>query len=804
MPKDQAFGAYREALKNKLSALGIDLNYHKASGDLLFTYKEGQEVEVVDFTGAYGANLLGHHHPALVREVELFFKKKQPNLVQGSICAISESLAATIRELFGDYVPIFTNTGAETVEAAIKHAYLENHKTRCWAINGGFHGKSLATLPFSLLHNEVYERPFDHITFLDVDAPDTWEFALSEIEEVGFVLVEPIRGEGGVQVLPPNFVVWLNTVTDKYNIPVIVDEIQCGLGRTGTLLASEGIGLRADYICLSKALGGGICKIGALLVKEERFIPDFAMHNTSTFADDGLSATVAQRVLEIIDKEVLPTKCAAKGEKLIKALQALQEQYPDVIAEVRGKGLMIGLEFRKQADSASNLLRILSNTDFFGYILCGHLLNKWDIRLMPTLSSPNTLRIQPSAYIAAEHIERLIFALNRLCEAIQKADSGYLLGYLVGRKGLAISDYRKKHSFCHEGAADLPKVAFLGHFIKAKDIGLWDASFDNWEDKELELLIDKAAPLLDPVIFDQVQVRSGGAASVHLSFIGLFLDSRIIEKAYRERDFEWIVENIRKAQGIAEKEGCEVLGLGGYTSILTNNGKRLHSDKIKVTTGNTLTTGMGVVAIREALEQKAILQDNLSIAIIGAGGNIANTYAESIASEAKRMVLIARKKAHPAALTLSARLIRKFPHLKVELYDQLDAIRDCEVVVAASNASVPIIFPAHLSTRTKVICDIAVPMDTDRTVFEERPDVVVLQGGIIRLPLGNNFVIGGIPLEAGQVFACMGETLLMGLDRGGQFSGSVGQIEPDAVRQVLCLAEQYGFQLGAFKLEQSF
>ncbi len=804
MYKENPKQHYRSKLKEKLQALGLDVRYTKGQGDILYQQTEAGEVKILDLVGGYGANFLGHSHGRISAVATYFLKSQRPIFTQGSIGSAAEGLNQKLQELFGRYRVILTNTGAETVETAVKHAILENGKSRCWALTSAYHGKSLGTLSFSKVHNEPFNRNDLQVDFLDPNDPASWEAALENIGDVSFAIAEPIRGEAGVIPLPPAFVEWINEVTSKHNIPLIIDEIQTGLGRTGSLLAADQIGLRKDYICLSKALGGGIAKIGALLVAEERFVEEFSVINTTTFSDDGLSATIAEAVLHTIVGGDLPRQCADKGALLKAELLKIKADFPSVIKEVRGKGLMIGVDFQSQENSSSNLLRILFDSGYYGYVIAGHLLHEYEIRIMPTLSNPNTLRIQPSAYISTEHIYKLLNALRTVSEIISKADAGSLLSYLVGRPIGKITDYQDVDVFEHQAPAGHRKVAFLGHFIKAKDLVLWDQSFEAWSVKELEKLISRTARFLEPVIFDQVNVKARDGRTVHLNFIGLFLDSREIGNAYRSGDFQWIVDKIQHAANIAEANGCQVLGLGGFTSILTRNARWVKTKNMKVTTGNSLTVGFGLKAIYKAAKLKKVILEDASVAIVGAGGNIANTYAELLASQVEEMVLIPRVLDSPKIVQLKETLLQLNPDLRIKITDQMEAIKHCPIVVTSSNSIQPIILPEHLSADSKIICDLAVPADVDKHVGLIYPDLKQIMGGIVRLPEPNRFIVGGIPLPSGHIFACMGETLVMGLDECTHFTGSVGAVQPDDVHLTLGLADGFGFELGLFKEERSY
>jgi len=804
MHKEKPANTYRFPLQKKLQALGLDVSYERGEGDLLYRKTEAALSPVLDFVGGYGANFLGHAHPRLTATISSFLQAKKPVFTQGSIGSPVSDLNSKLQELFGNYQIILTNTGAETVETAVKHAILENGKARCWALVDAYHGKSLGTLSFSKVHNAPFQRDELQIDFLDPDDPASWQAALTGIEEVSFAILEPIRGEAGVIPLPTAFVDWLNKVTAQHNIPIIVDEIQTGLGRTGSLLAADRIGLRKDYVCLSKALGGGLVKIGALLINSERFVEEFAILNTSTFADDGLSAAVAQEVLTTISEEHLAENCQNKGTLLKTELLKIKAEYPTVVKDIRGEGLMIGVEFQSQQNASSNLLRILFDSGYYGYVIAAHLLHEHGIRIMPTLSNPNTLRIQPSAFISNEHIYQFINGLQAVSDIISKADAGSLLSYLVDRSIGQITDYRQHDVFEHQAPNGKRKVAFVGHFIKAQDLVLWDQSFEKWSVAELEQLISRTAKFLDPVIFDQINVSASGGRTVHLNFIGLFLDSREIGNAYRSGDFQWIVDKIQRAADIAEANGCQVLGLGGFTSILTRNGRWVKTKKMKITTGNSLTVGFGLKAIYRAAKQKQVDINQTSVAIVGAGGNIANTYAALLAHQVKEMILIPRTLNSPKISQLKEQLLDLNPALKIKITDQMEAIKHCPVVVSSSNSIHPIILPEHLSIDTKIICDLAVPADIDKTVGLIYPDLKQIMGGIVRLPEPNRFIVGGIPLPSGHIFACMGETLVMGLDECTHFTGSIGGVDPNDVYQTLELAKHFGFELGLFKEERSY
>src|SRR5438270_1607659 len=396
----------RPNLVQLLEAMGADAPYERAEGDFLWQNRDGQLVKVLDMVGCYGAMLFGHNHPELVAELQKAVCEKVPMLAQGSCRMSAGKLARALNERLGDYMVVFTNSGTETIEAALKHAYLERGRPVFWAIKGGFHGKTLGSIQLTWSYADPFKGLGPMVKYLDPDDPSTWEEAQQSVDEVAGVVVEPIRGEGGIKPLPCQFATWLSEATKKAGIPLIADEIQTGMGRTGNFLGSQLLGIEPDYICLSKALGGGLVKIGALLIKRERFVDEFSMIHTSTFAEDELSCRVALKALEILDRDQLPQRCAEAGNYLLAGLNALKADFPEQVKEVRGAGLMLGLELRDHSDSPSNTFLMLSKQKYFGYAAAAYLLMVHNVRIAPTLSEPFTLRLAPSAYVTEESMDQ--------------------------------------------------------------------------------------------------------------------------------------------------------------------------------------------------------------------------------------------------------------------------------------------------------------------------------------------------------------------------------------------------------------
>lgn len=945
----------RPELARLMRAMGLEIAYVRAEGDWLeYETPGGYRRRVLDLMGGYGANLFGHHHPALIATLRQVLDEKLPVQAQVSCRAWAGEAAAALAERIGrttgrDYVVTLVNTGAEAVEAALKHAELARYEDACeearrfrrraaqWvqqgaratsgfmrelgrelgvrpdaslaealeavieanervyaqppvflALERAFHGKTTGAT--QLTYNPAFRVPFSRVgprqEFLPAGDASGWERAIARATtriwevastdeglvlrdrpwvNVSAILVEPIQGEGGIHELAREDAARLRALADAHGIPLVVDEIQCGLGRTGEFLASTACDLRGDYYVFAKALGGGLTKVGALAVERGLYRPNFGVVHTSTFAEDDLSSRVAARSLALLDELDVAGRCRRAGEHLLGLLHQQIERHPDVLAGVRGRGLMLGLEFHAQGQNPSNVVRMLNDQGFLGYAIAGYMLHEEGFRVGPTLAASRTLRLEPSAFIEPSQLERFAGALDRLCTVIERGNAYRLTRYLVGRADPAdhspAEDFRPAARKLRREAPTCEKrVAFIGHLIHARDAVLWDPSLARLPAGSVEHFQLSTHRVLGPTIYDQAHVTSAIGEKVHLSFIGINLTSKSIEAAMRARDTGWIVDLIEEAVGVAHRAGCQVVGLGGYTSIVTDNGRRLAPPPgVAITTGNSLTVGMGLEALRRGARQQGLDLAGCTAGIVGAAGNIGMVHARLLAREVPRLVLVGRTAgsrlanvanavyldaleairlqrppsglaaggallgvagaiAHTQAVQralalppeeragerLAAWLVEELgEQVPIIISSDMGALARCELIVTCSNSATPIVQAEHLAPGPVVICDLSVPADVDPTVATRRPDVLVVRGGLVAIPGDPDFRIGGIPLPAGHAYACMSETLLLGL-MGVREHFSLGPVAPAKVQQALAWAEVNGFRLGLDKVERSF
>ncbi len=803
---------HKPRLLELLRSIGLDVIYHRGEGDLLYYHDEqGREVEVLDLVGGYGSLLLGHFHPAIVAEAQRLLFDRRPIHVQGSVRRGAGQLARELsRRANGDYCVVFANSGTEAVEAAMKHAMLETGSRTFLALEGAFHGKTLGAL--QLTANEKYREAFE-LTGLSVmrirlNDMQHLEATFARTDNLAGLIFEPILGEGGVWPVEAAFATRAAELCAERRVPLIADECQTGMGRTGNFLGCEALGVQPDYVILSKALGGGLAKISAVLIHRKRYINVFDLKHTSTYADDDYSCAIALKTLEMIDEATL-TGCREKGDRLLTGLRELKEKYPGVIADVRGLGLMIGVEFQRLTRSQSFLLRFFSSQEDLLLILTGYLFNVHNIRVAPTLSDPFTLRLQPSAFIRDSQIDRLLGAMGDVCERLGNNDALGLTEYLVDR-GVSVCDepasvqsvqthwnffaYNADRFQQCERSTPSARIAWLCHLIDADDLTALEPAFGNLLFEKREEYLDHFGPHANPVVMSAVDVRSGTGDKVRLYPILLPVTSRWIKRRIDARKHRFVQALVQRGVDVARSLGCSMVSLGQYTSIVTHNGRTLASLDMGLTTGNSYAIALAIQAIQRAQTQHGCNPAESVLAIVGAAGNIGRTCAEILAPCYRRTILLGNNT--PESRARLRECSKRIPN--AELRTKLSAVDSADVVLTATNSIDMPLGPAHFAENA-IVCDVSVPPTVRPDTGTIRPDLTIIKGGIVRLPYGEDLEIVGFPLPPGQTYGCMAEGILLGFERvrDATFTGS---LTPNQVRRIEALAKRHGFELAGYKM----
>ncbi len=324
-----------------------------ARAPIAFVRGEGAWVEttdgrkLLDFGGGIAVNALGHAHPALVKalteqagrlwHVSNLYRIPEQEALAGKLVALS----------FADKV-FFGNSGAEAVECAIKTArryhFVGGHPERNEIITfaGAFHGRTLATLAAAA--NPKYQEGYDPAPggFVQVAVGDLKAVEAAIGPNTAAIMIEPIQGEGGIRMVPAQFLRDLRALCDKHGLLLIYDEVQTGIGRTGRLFAYEWSGAAPDIMALAKGLGGGF-PVGACLATAEAAKGMTPGSHGTTFGGNPLAMAVGNAVIDIVADPAFLEDVRRKGLYFKQRLAAVVDTHPDQLAEIRGEGLLVGL-----------------------------------------------------------------------------------------------------------------------------------------------------------------------------------------------------------------------------------------------------------------------------------------------------------------------------------------------------------------------------------------------------------------------------------------------------------------------------
>ena len=347
--------------------------------------------EYVDCTGSYGVALLGHSHPKVVEAV----RKQAEKLISCHAGFYNDKRAELLQKIVqitpkGLDKAFLSNSGAEAVECAIKLARKFTGKPEIIAMMGGFHGKTMGAL--SATWDKKYREPFQPLVpeFKHVP-PDNLEKVREAItDKTAAILFEPIRGEGGVRIPPDGFLHGLRELCDEKNVLLILDEVQTSFGRTGKLFACEHEGVIPDVMCLAKPFAGGL-PIGITVAKENIMSSLKVGEHSSTFSGSPLVCAAACAAIDVLLEEKLADRAATMGGYFKAKLEDLQAKYK-IVKEVRGLGLMIGVELR--------------------YDVLNIILKAMDRGVLILDAGKNILRFLPPLVIEKEQIDKAISVLD--------------------------------------------------------------------------------------------------------------------------------------------------------------------------------------------------------------------------------------------------------------------------------------------------------------------------------------------------------------------------------------------------------
>ncbi len=409
-----AFDRFERHINPGLAGLlrftGLDRVEDRAEGVYVW---DAEGKRYLDFLGLYGTLNLGHRHPRVVEAT-----KRQLDRMPMSVRVLVPEPTARLAERLAELTPeglsmvFFGNSGAEAVEAAFKLARIYTGKPGIVTTEGGFHGKTMGAL--SLTPKPEYQRPVEPLVpgVKVVPYGDAGAVEAAIDGDTAAVIVEPIQGEGGIRVPPPGYLRELREITAKKGVLLIVDEVQTGLGRTGRFWGLDWEGIAPDLMTSAKALGGGVMPIGAAIGRPELFevFKQNPLVHSSTFGGNPLAAAAALAAIEVTLEEDLPARARELGERLLGGLRRLAGEWPAFIAEVRGRGLMVGVEFTDADIGALAISELAARGVLTAF----------------GLNNPKVVRLEPPLIVTEAQIDEALEKFAEALAATAKALEGVL------------------------------------------------------------------------------------------------------------------------------------------------------------------------------------------------------------------------------------------------------------------------------------------------------------------------------------------------------------------------------------------
>ena len=691
----------------------------------------------------------------------------------------------------------------------MKHAILETGSRTFIALEKGFHGKTLGAV--QLTANQDYREPFliDGLTVHRVRINDIahLEQTFARTGSLAGLIFEPIQGEGGVREITPEFAQRAAALCAARGAPLIADEIQTGMGRTGTFLACEALGVTPDYVLLSKALGGGLAKISATLIRRDRHIDKFDVLHTSTYAEDDYSSGVALKALELLDADALAA-CSSQGGPA-------PERTPEPDGGVPRR------HRRRPRPRADGRRRVPAAAGRFEFPAAAaqqpgrsHLrgggvsLQRPPIRVAPTLSDPQTLRLEPSLlHLRPGHRPLPGRARRRLRETAgarrDRADPVFHRG-----PGRAITISTRVTSdtkfFIHDEPPywqrelDPPplKVAWLFHLIDADDLVSLEPDAAGLTYDERERYLRHFAPRANPLVMSSFDVQSTTGAKVRFYAIALPFTSNQMKQWLDEGNFFRVRHSIDKAIKVARFIGCDVIALGQYTSIVTRNATTLDLPHVGLTTGNSYTIALALEAIERALAR----------ARPRAGGGDAGRrrrvgkHRPDLRRDSGAAIRTDRVAGQQQAVRAAPP--RGAAGAPAAGLASMPTRRRCGRRMSCSRpTNAPETVPHRRTSlpRARSCATCRCRRRSVRDVRETRPDVLVIGGGIARLPFGEAHGILGIPAARPARCTAAWRKRCCSVSKACATRRSPGFLPAEHVYRLAAMAKRHGFTLAEYK-----
>ncbi len=830
-------------LGERLQQLNMDKIFVRGSGCELYDQSGNT---YLDFIASYGALPFGFNHSEIWEAIAEVRQDSEPSFVQPSFLGGAGFLA----EKLIHYAPAglklvtYANSGAEANEAALKMARVHTGRLGILTTGNSFHGKTLGAL--SATGKDRYQNGFgapvagfERIPFGDSEA---LEAALQA--KPGYYaafIVEPIQGEGGIIIPPEGYLSQALKLCRQNGTLLIIDEVQTGLGRTGKLFACEYEEITPDILTIAKALGGGIIPIGACLTREEVYTEDFGMKHSSTFAGNTLACRVGLKTLELLTRDdfQLLNDVAANGDYLLNELNAISRQYPGVFAAVRGRGLMIGLEFQTRSEFyPHNFLRIMAEQELLTPVISSFLLNVEQLRVAPTLNGASVIRLEPPLIVSREQCRKAIDSIERVAARLATGNTAGMVAHLVGASIPVLESITigKPAAIPSNDTAE-GRFAFLVHPLYQQNYLDFDHSFKVFSAAELKNLTKRCNDLIEPFLIGETKIISKTGQTAYGEFICASRTSEELMNLPKEQ----VLSELAAAIKLAKDRGAKIVGLGAYTSVVSKGGRDLRDLGVALTTGNSYTVVTAVEATLEAARRLKVPISETVSAVVGATGSIGRATALLLSEKVKSLYLIGNPfnqehsrrrlmkvtaeiyqylnqleisdggsivdfvKRHPLVPDVTASL-EAYQEFAEKVINESPIVYTVELerylpladIIVTATSQVNSLINAEMLKLGAIVCDVARPPDVSLEVKEARPDVLVIDGGIVAVP-GSPALGWDFGFEAGIAYACMSETMMLALEHQYRHFSLGIDINMETISYIRKLAAKHGFKLAGFR-----
>ena len=380
------------------------ISFIRGKGSYLYT---ANQIKYLDFVQGIAVNSLGHANPILVKAIR-DQSKKLWHVSNAFQIPEGEKLAKKLcQKTFADYV-MFQNSGAEATEAAIKVArrYFytigKPNKNRILCIKNSFHGRTIAAIYASgskkMTEGFGPKIPgFDHINFKNTE-PRFPNLRNKIKKNTAAIMVETILGEGGIKLIPDKCLKYLRKICNQKKILLILDEVQCGIGRSGNFFAFEQSKVKPDIVPIAKGIGGGF-PIGAVLMNKKVAAGMTPGTHGSTFGGNPLAMAVGNSVIDIVSSKKFLDNVKKLSEYFFKKLNVLKEKYPNIIEEIRGRGLLIGIKLYK--DQTKFIQKLMDN------------------KLLTIRAAENVVRVLPPLNVKRNELDQALKIINKVCSELE-------------------------------------------------------------------------------------------------------------------------------------------------------------------------------------------------------------------------------------------------------------------------------------------------------------------------------------------------------------------------------------------------